>query len=82
MARRSEVKAHKADEMAAELFARLFAHARDIAEGKASPGPFRNLLRDDPAELDRLHEDIKALGDTQSRKSARPRTQNQGKENK
>ncbi len=45
MARRRQRHQEHAEETAAALLAGLFAHARDIAAGRPSPGPFLPLLR-------------------------------------
>lgn len=36
-------KQQRAEEVAAEILGRLYAHARDVAAGIDSPGPFREL---------------------------------------
>jgi hypothetical protein len=45
MARQRQRHQEHAEETAAALMVGLFNHARDIAAGNASPGPFLPLLR-------------------------------------
>ena len=53
LGRRLGVKQLRADEVAADLINRLFDHARDIATGKHSPGPFAGLLPATPKRVTR-----------------------------
>jgi len=41
---RHDLKNQKIEDLAGHFFDRLMIHARDIAEGKPSPGPFAGLL--------------------------------------
>jgi len=45
LAGRRQAKHRRAEEVAATLVAGLYAHARDIAQGKPSPGPFAGIPR-------------------------------------
>ena len=64
LARRHDMKNARSLEVAAELFVQLYNHARDVAHGKTSPGPF--------ADIARLNIVRKALSDAQSTKSTKP----------
>jgi len=48
LARRHQIKQRRADEVAALLFTRLFQHARQVAAGRPSHGPFASLGPDRP----------------------------------
>jgi hypothetical protein len=43
-ARQHDIKQQQLEDIAGDYFERLIAHARDIAQGKPSPGPFAGLL--------------------------------------
>lgn len=43
LSRRHQQRELRADEAAADVFARLFKHAAEVARGEASPGPFQHL---------------------------------------
>ena len=64
LARRHDMKNARSLEVAAEIFVRLYNHAREVARGKTSPGPF--------ADIARLNIVRKALSDAQSTKSTKP----------
>ncbi|HSP55178.1 MAG TPA: hypothetical protein VLS25_06270 [Dehalococcoidia bacterium] len=61
MARRYDLKNARAQDVAAELFIGLYNHARDVAHGKTSPGPFAGIAG--------LNVVRKALSDAQSTKT-------------
>ncbi len=64
LAERHQLKRRRANEVAAELLVDLIEHARSIAEGKPSRGPFENLLRmnvQSPVEDRRTIADIARL---------------------
>ena len=63
LARRHDIKNARAQEVASELFVRLINHAREVAHGKTSPGPFAGIAR--------LNVVRKALSDAQSTKSTK-----------
>ena len=58
LSRRKGTSHARAEEVAADLLVRLFNHARDVAHGKTSPGPFAGIAR--------LNVIRKALSDAQS----------------
>jgi hypothetical protein len=62
LARRKQTHHRRAEEVAADLIVGLFNHARDVAHGKTSPGPF--------ADIARLNVVRKALSDAQSAKKS------------
>jgi hypothetical protein len=62
MARRHDIKNARAELVAGDLFARIMLHAREVAQGKTSPGPF--------ADLARLNIVRKGLSDAQSAKTS------------
>jgi hypothetical protein len=53
----------RAQEVAADLLVRLINHAREVAQGKTSPGPFAGIAR--------LNVVRKALSDAQSAKTTK-----------
>jgi len=44
-ARRRGQRNHRAEEIAADLMVRLYNNAAEVAAGRASPGPFRDIVR-------------------------------------
>ncbi len=62
LARRHDDKNARAQEVAGDLLARLIIHAREVAQGKASPGPFAGIAR--------LNIVRKALSDARSTKAS------------
>ncbi len=63
LARRHDDKNARAQEVAGDLLARLIIHAREVAHGKTSPGPFAGIAR--------LNIVRKALSDAQSTKTTK-----------
>jgi hypothetical protein len=49
LADRRRFSDHKAEIVAADLLVRLFQHAKDVAAGRDSPGPFREVARSNEA---------------------------------
>ena len=73
LAQRHQIKQRRADEVAALLFTRLFQHARHVAAGSPSRGPFARLGED------RSNVQRQRLNDAQSNKrvaGARPAVAN------
>jgi hypothetical protein len=69
LSQRFERKRMTAEEAAAALLARLIEHARDIARGVDSPGPFRNYLKG--GEIDEgLNASLKHMNDALSTRKA------------
>jgi len=64
LARRHQIKQRRADEVAALLFTRLFQHARHVAAGSPSRGPFAS------PNVDRSNAETLSLNDAQSNRPA------------
>ncbi len=61
LARRHELRQDRADEIASDLLTRLLQHARDIARGKPSRGPFQHFLRPPGDDLTAWRAQLDAL---------------------